>query len=59
MKKVDMKDQKAYVNKNTIAKSDHACSDDSNCRENVTHDQNYIKKIGVRNPHPWSLIGMR
>ena len=51
--------QKNNNNKTNITKSDHACCADFNCGENVTHNQNYLKKIGVLNPHPWSLIGLR
>ena len=59
MNKGNLKDQIECVNETVKAKSDQTCCTDSSSSGNVTHDQKYIKKIGMGNPHPWSLIGMR
>ena len=59
MNKNDLKVQKASNNKTHLANSKNDCCADSNRRDNFSHDQIFFDKIGVRNPHPWSLIGLR
>jgi len=59
MKKDNLKVQKAYDNDTNAAISEIDHRSDSNCREKVSNDKNFFDKIGVRNPHPWSLIGLR
>ncbi len=59
MKKDDLKVQKAYKNTTNIIKSENDCCADSDHGEKVSDDQNFYEKIGVRNPHPWNLIGLR
>lgn len=59
LKKNDSNVQKAFNNRNKSVISENHRSTDSNCSENFSNDQNYLEKIGVRNPHPWNLIGLR
>jgi len=57
--KNDSKVQKVYNDKINLANSaNHRCTD-SNCTKNDSNDQNYFEKIGIRNQHPWNLIGLR
>lgn len=59
MKKDDIKVQKAYDNNANSAISENDGCSESNRREKVSDNKNFLEKIGVRNPHPWSLIGLR
>jgi len=48
-----------HNDKTNIVKSEHTCCTESNYGKNVVQDQNFLKKIGLRNGHPWNLIGLR